>query len=77
VRSVSVQRGIVRIHGVELRESQKIRVRRLVPGAVAKPDGELAIPVRGDGAAVPAALVQLLEELIPAEEAAPLASAAP
>jgi transcription-repair coupling factor (superfamily II helicase) len=77
VRSVSVQRGIARIQGVELRESQKIRVRRLVPGAVAKADGELAIPVRGDGAAVPAALVELLQELIPAEEAAPVSGSPP
>jgi transcription-repair coupling factor (superfamily II helicase) len=77
VRSVSVQRGIARIRGLELRESQKIRLRRLVPGAVAKVDGETAIPVSGDGAAVCATLVELLEELIPAEAAAPLASAAP
>jgi hypothetical protein len=74
---VSVQRGIARILGLDLRESQKIRLRRLVPGAVAKADGEVAVPVRGDGAAVCAALVELLEELIPAEETAPLASAAP
>jgi transcription-repair coupling factor (superfamily II helicase) len=77
VRSVSVQRGIARIRGLELRESQKIRLRRLVPGAVAKVDGETAIPVSGDSAAVCATLVELLEELIPAEAAAPLASAAP
>ena len=82
-----------------MRESQKIRLRRLVPGAVAKADGEVAIPISGSGAAVPTAalptvgtgagacdgdrrtvcttLVELLEELIPAEEGAPLASAAP
>jgi transcription-repair coupling factor (superfamily II helicase) len=77
VRSVSVQRGIARILGIELRESQKIRLRRLVPGAVAKADGELAVPVKGDGSAVSATLVELLRELIPAEETAPLASAAP
>jgi transcription-repair coupling factor (superfamily II helicase) len=76
-RSVSVQRGIARITGLELRESQKIRLRRLVSGAVAKSDGDVAIPVAGAGAAVCTALVELLEELIPAEKAAPLASAAP
>ncbi len=77
VRSVSVQRGIARILGIELRESQKIRLRRIVPGAVAKADGEIAVPVKGDGSTVSATLVDLLEELIPAEETAPLASAAP
>jgi transcription-repair coupling factor (superfamily II helicase) len=77
VRSLSVQRGVARIMGLELRESQKIRLRRLVSGAVAKADGEVAIPVPGSGAAVCTALVELLEELIPAEETAPLASAAP
>ena len=60
-----------------LSESGKIRLRRLVPGAVAKPDGEVAIPVSGTGAAVCATLVDLLGELVPADEAAPLASAAP
>jgi transcription-repair coupling factor (superfamily II helicase) len=77
VRSLSVQRGVARLLGLEPRESQKIRLRRLVSGAVAKADGEVAIPVAGSGAAVCTALVELLDELIPAEEAAPVASAAP
>ena len=77
VRSLSVQRGVARLTGLGLRESQKIRLRRLVSGAVAKDDGEVAIPVAGAGAAVCTALVELLGELLPAEEAAPLASAAP
>jgi hypothetical protein len=77
VRSLSVQRGVARITGLELRESEKIRLRRLVPGAVAKAEGDVAVPVAGAGAAVCSALVELLRELLPAEEAAPLASAAP
>jgi transcription-repair coupling factor (superfamily II helicase) len=77
VHSLSVQRGVARILGLDLRESQKIRLRRLVPGAVAKADGEVAVPVSGDGAAVSASLVDLLAELIPADEATPVASAAP
>jgi transcription-repair coupling factor (superfamily II helicase) len=77
MRSLSVQRGVARITGLELRESQKIRLRRLVPGAVAKADGEVAIPVSGSGAALCAALVDLLGELVPADEAAPVTSAAP
>jgi transcription-repair coupling factor (superfamily II helicase) len=71
VRSLSVQRGVARLTGLELRESEKIRLRRLVPGAVAKPDGEVAIPVSGSGAALSAALVDLLGELVPVDEAAP------
>jgi transcription-repair coupling factor (superfamily II helicase) len=77
VRSLSVQRGVARLTGLELRESQKIRLRRLVPGAVAKSDGEVAIPVSASGAAVSSALVDVLGELIPADEASPVASAAP
>jgi hypothetical protein len=77
VRSLSLQRGVARLTGLGLRESQKIRLRRLMPGAVAKADGEVAIPVSGSGAAVCSALVEVLEELIPADEAAPVASAAP
>jgi transcription-repair coupling factor (superfamily II helicase) len=77
VHSVSVQRGIARILGLDLRDSQKIRLRRLVPGAVAKADGEVAVPVSGDGATVSATVVEMLADLIPADEATPVASAAP
>jgi transcription-repair coupling factor (superfamily II helicase) len=71
VRSLSVQRGVARLTGLELRESQKIRLRRLVSGAVAKPDGDVAIPVSGSGAGVCSTLVDVLRELIPADEGAP------
>jgi hypothetical protein len=37
----------------------------------------VAIPVSGSGAALSAALVDLLGELVPADEAAPVTSAAP
>jgi transcription-repair coupling factor (superfamily II helicase) len=63
--SVSVQKGTARIEGLELKESQKVRLRRLAPRAVAKPDGEVAIPVAGPAAEVPDALVELLRELVP------------
>ena len=43
--SVSVQKGIARIEGLELKESQKVRLRRLAPEAAAKEDGEVAIPL--------------------------------
>jgi transcription-repair coupling factor (superfamily II helicase) len=64
-RSVSVQKGTARIDGLELKESQKVRLRRLAPKAVAKPDGEVAIPVAGPAVEVPDTLVELLRELVP------------
>src|SRR5262249_5387095 len=76
-RRLSVQRGVARRTGLAMRASQQTRPRRPVPGAVAKADGGVAIPVSGSGAAVCSALVEMLEELIPAHEAAPVASAAP
>jgi transcription-repair coupling factor (superfamily II helicase) len=64
--SVSVQKGTARIEGLELKESQKVRLRRLAPRAVAKPDGEVAIPLPGTPVPeIPDALVALLRELVP------------
>ena len=64
--SLSVQKGMARIEGLELKESQKVRLRRLAPKATAKEDGEVAIPVAGPAEAVPETLLTLLRELIPA-----------
>jgi transcription-repair coupling factor (superfamily II helicase) len=79
VRSVTVQRGTARVLGLELRESQKVRLRRLAPKAIAKDDGEVAIPVTVPAHDVAPALVALLEELIPPDPAQTeaLASATP
>ncbi|MGH8983212.1 MAG: transcription-repair coupling factor, partial [Acidimicrobiia bacterium] len=77
IRSVSVQRGTARIVGLQLPESKKLRLRRLVPGAVAKEADEVVVPVAANGAAVPAVLVDLLDELMPAADTAPVGSAAP
>ena len=81
IRSITVQRGTARIVGVTLKESQKVRLRRLAPKAVAKADagsaGELVVPVAAKAADVPTAIVELLQELLPAPEEAALASAAP
>jgi transcription-repair coupling factor (superfamily II helicase) len=77
IRSVSVQRGTARIIGLQLPESKKLRLRRLVPGAVAKEADEVVVPVAANGAAVPAVLVELLGELMPAANAVPVGSAAP
>jgi transcription-repair coupling factor (superfamily II helicase) len=77
VRSVSVQRGTARLLGLTLRESQKIRLRRLARGAVVRDDGEISIPLPGNGVEVARRLVELLDELIPVEEPSPVPSAAP
>ncbi len=79
IRSITVQRGTARVLGLELRESQKVRLRRLAPKAIAKDDGELAIPVTVPAHDVAPALVALLDQLIPPEPAQTeaLASAAP
>ena len=47
-------------------ESQKVRLRRLAPKAVAKDDGEVAIPLAVPPAEVAPTLVALLDELRPA-----------
>ncbi|MGZ6953496.1 MAG: TRCF domain-containing protein, partial [Acidimicrobiia bacterium] len=62
--SVSVQKGVARIEGLELPESRKVRLKRLVPKAVAKDDGELAIPLGAPPAEVVDALVDLLRQLV-------------
>ena len=65
IRSIIVQRNIARITGLELRESQKVRLRRLAPKAVAKDDSEIVIPLSVKPADVAPMLVALLDELVP------------
>jgi transcription-repair coupling factor (superfamily II helicase) len=76
IRSVTVQRGTARIAGLELRESQKVRLRRLAPKSVAKDDGEVVVPVTAAAHEVAAALVALLDDLVPPEPAEPAEAAA-
>jgi transcription-repair coupling factor (superfamily II helicase) len=76
IRSITVQRGTARIAGLALKESQKVRLRRLAAQAVAKED-ELVVPLRVPAAEVATAIVDLLQELIPAVAEPALASAAP
>ncbi|MCZ7528039.1 MAG: DEAD/DEAH box helicase [Acidimicrobiia bacterium] len=67
IHGVTVQRGVARIAGLTLRESQKVRLRRLVPRSVAK-DGEVVVPLgAGAGAAAAPDLTALLQELVPAD----------
>jgi transcription-repair coupling factor (superfamily II helicase) len=74
IRSVSVQRGSARIVGLALPESKKLRLRRLVPRAVAKEGDEVIVPLAANGASVPGALVELFRELVPVDEGAPVGS---
>ncbi|MFN8028336.1 MAG: transcription-repair coupling factor [Acidimicrobiia bacterium] len=76
VTGITVQRNQARITGLALKESQKVRLRRLAPKAVAK-DDEIVVPVVGKSDAVAPALVDLLAELIPAPDESALTSAAP
>jgi transcription-repair coupling factor (superfamily II helicase) len=71
VRSVTVQRGTARMTGLELRESQKVRLRRVAPKAVAKDDGEVVVPLAVPAREVAPALVSLLTVLIPPDDAPP------
>ncbi|MGZ8733786.1 MAG: TRCF domain-containing protein, partial [Acidimicrobiia bacterium] len=71
--SVTVQKGLVRIAGIELKESQKVRLRRLVPEAVVK-EHELILPLDAPPAETAPWLLGLLSELIPAVAAAPIPS---
>ena len=78
IRSVTVPkgRGEARIRGLDLRESQKVRLNRLAPGAKSSSE-EVLVPLRVPPAEAATALVALLEGLIPPEEAAPVGSPAP
>ncbi|HEY3722860.1 MAG TPA: transcription-repair coupling factor [Acidimicrobiia bacterium] len=71
--AVSVQKGMARIEGLELKESQKVRLRRLAPRAAAKEGGEVVIPLSVQAAAVPDTLVELLNELVPVGAGEPAA----
>jgi transcription-repair coupling factor (superfamily II helicase) len=78
IRSITVQRNTARVTGITLKESQKVRLRRLAAKAVAK-DDELVVPLAVRPGEVATALVDLLRELLPdpAPAAPALASAAP
>ncbi len=76
VTGITVQRNTARITGLALKESQKVRLRRLAPKAVAK-DDEVVVPLAARPDGVAPALVELLADLLPAPDDAALTSAAP
>ena len=63
--SVSVQKGVARIDGLDLLESRKVRLKRLHPKSVIKDDGEIAVPLNVPADAVADTLVELLRDLVP------------
>jgi transcription-repair coupling factor (superfamily II helicase) len=66
VRSVVAGGGSARIRGLQLRDSQKVRLNRLAPGSKASTE-ELLVPLRVPAHETAAALTALLAELIPAD----------
>jgi transcription-repair coupling factor (superfamily II helicase) len=85
VRDVAVQKGSVRIFPLQLRESQKLRLKRLSPKALVKSNDEIVMPLapsgpvgsKQDGLKVVEGLLTMLAELVPVgQEAATMAAAA-
>ncbi len=74
LRSVTVQKGVARVAGLELKESQKVRLQRLAPRAVHKPD-ETVIPLKGGPERAATTVRALLRELMPLEAPVPVGSA--
>ncbi len=75
VTAVSVQKGLARFEGLELRKSQEIRLKRLVPRASVLSD-HVVVPLAGNrelsaGPSVVTGLLALLAEIAPPDPAAP------
>jgi len=85
IRDVAVQKGSVRLFPLVLRESQKLRLKRLAPKALVKSNDEIVLPLaasgpvgsKQDGLKVVDGLLTMLAELVPVgQEAATMAAAA-
>jgi transcription-repair coupling factor (superfamily II helicase) len=79
IKAVSVQKGLARLEGIELRKSQEIRLKRLVPKASVLSD-HVVIPLAGNrelskGPSVVTGLLALLGEIAPPDPAAPAGDA--
>ncbi|MEY2472730.1 MAG: hypothetical protein QOK28_2059 [Actinomycetota bacterium] len=77
IRELTVARNVARISPIDLPASKQVRLQRLHPKAVHKPDvRQLVIPVppKQDSAQF---LLDLVEDLIPVAEASPVGSTAP
>ena len=85
ISDIAVQKGSVRLFPLLLRESQKLRLRRLAPKALVKSNDEIVLPLvaqgavgsKQDGLKVVEGLLTMLAELVPVgQEAATMAAAA-
>jgi transcription-repair coupling factor (superfamily II helicase) len=85
IRDIAVQKGSVRLFPLQLRESQKLRLKRLAPKALVKGNDEIVLPLaaqgpvgsKQDGLKVVEGLLTMLAELVPVgQEAATMATAA-
>ncbi len=76
IRSLAVAAGAARIRGLALRESQKVRLGRLAPGAKVSSE-EVLVPLRVPAAEVAETLIGLLDALVPRAGDVPVGSAAP
>jgi transcription-repair coupling factor (superfamily II helicase) len=83
IRDIAVQKGSVRLFPLALRESQKLRLKRLSPKALVKSNDEIVMPLAAqgpvgsklDGLKVVEGLLTMLGELVPVgQEAATMAS---
>ncbi|HVW31719.1 MAG TPA: transcription-repair coupling factor, partial [Acidimicrobiia bacterium] len=80
---ISVQKGSARLFPLQLRESQKLRLKRLAPRALVKSNDEIVLPLvaqgpvgsKQDGLKIVEGLLTMLAELVPVgQEAATMAS---
>ncbi len=76
IRSLAVAAGAARIRGLTLRESQKVRLGRLAPGAKVSAE-EVLIPLRVPPGDVAETLTTLLDALVPRDADVPVGSPAP
>jgi transcription-repair coupling factor (superfamily II helicase) len=85
ISDIAVQKGSMRLFPLVLRESQKLRLKRLAPRALAKSNDEIVLPLaasgpvgsKHDGLKVVEGLLTMLAELVPVgQEAATMAAAA-
>jgi transcription-repair coupling factor (superfamily II helicase) len=73
VRAVSVQKGMARFEGLQLRKSQEARLKHLIARATVLGDA-VVVPVKGDGRSLVEGMLRLLAEVVPAD-APPVPSA--
>jgi transcription-repair coupling factor (superfamily II helicase) len=69
IRSLVIAGNAARVRGLDLRESQKVRLSRLAPGAKVSAE-EVLVPLKASASETADVLTALLAELIPVEEAA-------